>query len=422
MPTSNSNQLRLAFLLPFFPVLSNTFVIEQVKGMIERGHQVDVFARTQKSMEDLPPDLQHLDLEQRMRHLRIPKGRLARLASAARILGGLKGLGRAHLDALNAFKHGRSVFKLVRLHTAASFVRSGPYDVLHCHYGNWGILGERLVRTGATDAALVTSFRGADLSSHYPAHPERFRALFERGDLHLPVSADFRARLIKAGVSTERVEVHHDGIDTRQFAFAPRRSMDGPVRLLFVGRLTEKKGVAYGLEAVAGLVRAGRDVELKIIGDGPLVPSLKALSAQLELDEHVVFEGSRSNAEVAHAMAESHILIAPSVTAANGDQEGIPTVLKEAMATGMPVVSTRHSGIPELVDHGITGFLVAERDASELTAHLIRLIDNPGIWGTMGRAARRKVEDEFDTEKLNDMLVERYREAIAGKARRSRAR
>ena len=415
---ASERPLRLAFLLPTFPELSNTFVIEQVAGILERGHHVDVFAEHQNPIDTLPASLARFGMDQRMRHMPIANSRRARLASAMRVLAGPRGWHRAHLDAFDPRVYGKRAWNLVQLHTAASFVRAGPYDVLHCHFGQLGIIGERLIRFGAVDAALVTAFRGADISSHYPDNPRRFEALFQRGDLHLPVSAEFGRRLLAAGVPADRVVVHHDGIDLRRFPFVERRSLDGVAKLLFVGRLADKKGVEYALEALAQLIRSGRKATLAIIGDGPLGPSLRAHSDELGLGEHAHFLGPRPLDEVAEAMRTAHVLVAPSVTAPSGDQEGIPTVIKEAMATGMPVVSTLHSGIPELVEHGVTGFLAPERDAERLAEHLAVLLDHPERWLEMGRQGRAKVEAEFDTERLNDALVERYREAMAGRAAR----
>lgn len=418
--TNGSRSLRIAFLLPSFPELSNSFVIEQVVGVLERGHQVDLFARSHKSFAGLPPALEEFGLEQRMRHLRVPSGRIARIKSAARLLAQAKGLHRAHLDALNPWRHGRRALKLLQFHTAASFLRSGPYDVLHCHFGQLGIIGDRLVQSGAVDAALVTAFRGADMSSHYPRDPKRFRGLFRNGDLHLPVSAEVERRLIAAGVPRDRVVLHHDGIDLRRFPFVERTVPNGLFKLLFVGRLVEKKGVGYALEAMAKLLRSGCNAKMTIIGDGPLRLPLEALSQELGISEHVVFAGPQPLDVVSQAMQEAHAFLAPSVTAANGDQEGIPTVLKEAMAVGLPVVSTWHSGIPELVDHGVTGYLAPERDSETLTRHLATLLDQSENWAEMARAGREKVEAEFDTERLNDALIERYNEAVARRKARNR--
>jgi colanic acid/amylovoran biosynthesis glycosyltransferase len=108
-------------------------------------------------------------------------------------------------------------------------------------------------------------------------------------------------------------------------------------------------------------------------------------------------------------LAQSHILIAPSVTAADGDEEGIPNTLKEAMAMGLPVISTVHAGIPELVNDGVSGFLVPERDVEALADRLMRLVDQPETWAAMGRAGRRQIEAEFDTDRLNDDLLVLYK-------------
>ena len=415
---STARSLQLAYLLPTFPELSNTFVIEQITGMIERGHQVDIFAEKQNRFDDLPSSLARFELDRRVRHLPVPASRLSRVVSAVRLVTGHRGVHPAYRDALNPKVYGKRAWNLVQMHTAGSFLRSGPYDVLHCHFGHLGIIGERLVRFRAVDAALVTAFRGADISSHYRASPERFTALFRNGDLHIPVSIEFQRRLLDAGVPSDRVVVHHDGIDLRRFPFVERPSPDGTARLLFVGRLVDKKGVEYALEALATLVRSGRKVELRIIGDGPLGPSLRARSVELGVKEHAHFLGSRAFDEVAEAMRTAHVLVAPSVTAPSGDQEGIPTVIKEAMATGMPIVSTLHSGIPEIVEHGVTGLLAPERDAAGLAECLTMVLDHPERWSAMGRLGRAKVAQEFDTERLNDDLVERYREAMAGRSSR----
>lgn len=412
-----SRSLRIAFLLPTFPELSNTFIVTQAIGLIERGHEVDLFAVQRKRFEGAPPEVARLDQQARMRHLVVPRGRWMRFRSALALLASPGGRHPAMLDALNPIAHGRQAWNLVHLHTAASFLRARRYDVLHCQFGDLGPAAERLVRLGAVDSALVTSFRGADLTAHLERRPRHFAALFRRGDLFMPVSAEFRRRLIAAGAPAERVAVHHSGIDVARFPFLSREAPVSRPVLLFVGRLTEKKGLEYVLHALASLRASGRDAELNVIGGGPLERSLALTSRALGLDDRVAFLGPRPYQEVVQAMHRAHVLVAPSVTAASGDQEGIPNVLKEAMATGMPVVATRHSGIPELVEHGVNGFLVPERDAESLALHLGELLDHPERWPAFGRAGRERVVSMFDARSLNDALVEHYREVVAARDR-----
>ena len=116
----------------------------------------------------------------------------------------------------------------------------------------------------------------------------------------------------------------------------------------------------------------------------------------------------KTHEEVKSLLEKAHVLIAPSLTSETGDQEGIPNAMKEAMASGLPVISTFHSGIPELVDHGVSGLLVPERDAASLADALAYLISHPEVCEEMGRAGRRQVEEKFDTNFLNKKLEELY--------------
>ncbi len=120
--------------------------------------------------------------------------------------------------------------------------------------------------------------------------------------------------------------------------------------------------------------------------------------------------------EVAELLRDSHILLAPSVTAADGDQEGIPVALMEAMSLGMPVVSTYHSGIPELIQDGVSGFLVPEREVDALADRLQYLLEHPQRWPELGRAGRRAVEEHFNIDKLNDRLADIYQQLIGGES------
>jgi colanic acid/amylovoran biosynthesis glycosyltransferase len=151
-------------------------------------------------------------------------------------------------------------------------------------------------------------------------------------------------------------------------------------------------------------------VDLKIIGGGPLETELRALAAGAA---NIEFLGSRDHAEVFARMLEADVVIVPSVVAASGDEEGSPTVIMEAMATGAVVVATRHSGIPEMVEHDVTGLLVAERSSKELTVALRRLCDDASLQVRLGKAARLRAEAEYDVKKLNKRLDGIYRE-VAG--------
>lgn len=168
----------------------------------------------------------------------------------------------------------------------------------------------------------------------------------------------------------------------------------------------------YAVRAVAKLEKDVSRVEYSIVGDGPLRKSLEQLIGALGMAASIKVLGWKRQDEVAEILKTAHLMLAPSVTAADGNEEGIPNALKEGMAMGLPVVSTRHAGIPELVDDGVSGFLVPERDVGALVAALRRLIAHSEHWPAMGRAGRDRVEGRYDAAALNDHLVEIYRQAL----------
>ncbi|MEX2541110.1 MAG: glycosyltransferase [Trueperaceae bacterium] len=402
--------MRIAMFTDVFPRLSNTFILNQITGLLDRGHQVDIFARARGDFEHAHDEVARYRLADRMRHIPIPQGRRERLTTAIRHLAHRSAWNRGTLNAFNPRLHRDEALSLVQLYTALSFMPQRRYDVVHCQFGKLGPTLLPLIAARGYREPLVTSFRGADLTRLATLHPGIYRELFRRGNLFLPVSASFRERLIDLGCPAERIVVHHSGVMVERFPFAERRVAAGEqTRLLFIGRLTEKKGLVYALEAVAEVLASGRRLELTVIGDGEQRAELHRHAQRLGIEESVVMAGRQTQAQVICQLQRSHLLVAPSVTASDGDQEGIPNVLKEAMATGIPVLATRHSGIPELVDHGVNGFLVPERDAGALAERLAHLIDNSESWPALGRAGRAKVEAEFDSGALNDELVRLYR-------------
>lgn len=396
--------MRIAFVLGEFPVLSETFILSQITGLLDRGHDVEIFANRPASIDKTHPDVERYDLIDKAHYwptgASAPKG-LRDLAQSAR--RGAKMAARA-LSATDGPEE-RSA-KLVR--RAASLDGPRRFDAIISHFGHVARETQMLRDLGALQGKLVTIFHAYDVTVFLREQgTDVYEHLFETGELFLPISEHWQNRLIELGCPAERTFVHHMGIDCSKFEFRPRRLDDGPVRLMSVARFVEKKGLYYATRALAKLAETHANVEYNLVGDGPLRPKLEALVDELGVREQVRFLGWQTHDQVAELLDEMHLLVVPSVTALNGDTEGIPMVLMEAMARGLPVVSTYHSGIPELVDDGVNGALVPERDIRGLADKLAWLVDNPDQWEDLGRAGRAKVEEEFNVDKLNDMLVER---------------
>jgi colanic acid/amylovoran biosynthesis glycosyltransferase len=403
--------VRVAFLVSFFPNLSETFILDQVTGLIDRGCDVDIYADLPVNDTVAHPEVDTYLLQERIHELPIPAGYHRRLFTAsALVLANLTKYPQMQLRSLNVFKYGQRAISLRLFYETVACMSRKPYDILHCHFGPNGLRGLMLREVGALQGRLITSFHGYDVSSYVRrAGARRYHRLFQKGDLFLAVSDNIERRLIELGCAADRILVHRLGVDLHKFDTASRRHRSNDlINIVTIARLVQKKGIEYGIRAIARLVEAGLRVNYTIVGDGPLRDSLQNLIRVAGLNTVVQLAGPKRRPEIADLLAKTDILLAPSVTADNGDQEGSPVVLMEALAAGIPVVSTQHSGIPEVVEDGVTGFLVPERDVVRLADRLQYLIEHPHARYRMGQAGRAVVKREFDIEKSNDRLLEIY--------------
>ncbi len=414
--------MRIAFVVGQFPLLSETFVLSQITGMIDRGHQVTVFAHRPTPKGKIHPDVTRYELSRvtcywppsprSLRELSSLSLRLARRLASWAASKRLAGLG-ALLRSLDPRLPGTGI-ELAQMALVA--LEAGPFDVILCHFGHVALEVERLRELGAITGKLVTVFHAYDLTVLLGEQGEGvYEQLFRQGDLFLPISRHWKQRLTDLGCPQERLAVHHMGIDTGRFPFAERRLEAGEdVTLVSVARLVEKKGLEHAIRAVATLRDRKLPVSYTIAGDGPLRAQLQGLTRELGLDREVKLLGPIDQDEVGRLLSKADVLVAPSVTAKNGDQEGIPVSIMEGMALGLPVVSTWHSGISELVDDGVSGYLVPEGDSDMLADRIGRLIAEPQRRADMGHAGRRIVERDFDVDRLNDQLADRLESLLPG--------
>ena len=415
--------MRVAWLTALFPVLSEIPFLNQIVGLVERGHYVDIYADGPQAGGAFHPEVERLALQSRTSYpISWPAPRMERWRAAARLLATHRGRERrVLLRTLNPALFWRRAWTLDQLRRTARFLPVRPYDVCFCAFGMDAPHALRLRRLGVLGGKLVVAFRGADTTKYVARRGERVYArTFRDARLLLPVCEFLGRRLVQLGAPAERVVVHRTGIDLRRWPYRERQPRaPGGLSLVSVGRLVEKKGIAQVLRALRLLLDGGLRAEYRVFGDGPLRPRLQALAGELGIAEMVRFVGRQGQAAIREGLDRSDILVAASVTAADGDEEGIPNVLKEAMASGMPVVGTRHAGIPELIEDGVSGRLVAERDETALAAALARLAAEPERWPAMGRAGREKVEREYDIQRLNDRLAGML-ETLVGPETRSR--
>jgi colanic acid/amylovoran biosynthesis glycosyltransferase len=297
-------------------------------------------------------------------------------------------------------------------------VQEEKVGLLHCHDGR--AAPEFLPLALECGIPIVTTFLGYDVSASLndPWSRAALPVLFRKGDLFTVMSQDMGRQIERLGCPREKIRVIYHGIDLSRFLYAPRRApKSGPVILLTAGRLIPKKGPDDLARAFALACRWHSNVVLRVVGEGALQSEMERILTEAGVRDRAEFLGRLEPEQVAREMERAHLFCLPSRVGPNGDSEGIPNVLKEAMAVGMPVVSTYHAGIPELVEDGVSGYLVPERDVEGIADRLDRLLRNPGQWEVMGRAGRTKVETEFSWDKITRQLEEEVYTPLLGRIR-----
>lgn len=296
--------------------------------------------------------------------------------------------------------------------------RDAGARILHSHFGDAAWRDSRL----AADLGLlhVVTFYGLDvnlLPVQDPAWIGRYREVFGRAAAVLCEGPHMARSVARLGCPLERIRVHHLGVEVRGIPFVPRTLGAGEaLRVLVAASFQEKKGIPDAIRAVS---RAARKIpiELSIAGDASRVARSREEKARIEaaladagLGGRVRRLGYLPRQRLREEARSHHVFLAPSVTASDGDTEGgAPVTILEMMASGMPVVATTHCDIPELVMDDVTGFLAAEHDIETLAGHLLRLARTPERWPEMGRAARARVEAEFDVVTQGQRLGAMYR-------------
>jgi colanic acid/amylovoran biosynthesis glycosyltransferase len=429
---------RIGMFLGTFPVISETFILRQITGLMDLGCTVDICADVRGDCVDrVHPEVHRYNLLAHATWTDAPPasvpfempawplkgetwtpGESLPLSNLGRVLRALpEGLqcfgSRPSLATklLDVAEYGFRAASLSGLYRMARLLRlNQPCDIAHAHFGPVGN-SFRFVRE-LWNAPLVVSFHGYDFTTVPRRDGSKvYERLFQTADLVTANSQFTRGRLIALGCPEPKIRQLSVGLDLSQFAFHERslRSTD-TVRVLSVGRLVEIKGHEYLIRALAQLRSKNPNVRCDIVGDGPLRGKLTRLIAELDLQDAVTLHGALEGPGVQRLLSDAHLFVLPSVSI-EGDAEGQGLALQEAQACGLPVVATRHGALPEGFSAGDSGFLVPERDATALANQLQTLVAQHERWPQMGRAGRKFVEARYDIRQLNPALLEIYSEA-----------
>jgi colanic acid/amylovoran biosynthesis glycosyltransferase len=400
--------MKIAFLVRFFPKLSETFILNQITGLLDLGHEVDVFAEGPGGEAVAPPEIAHCGLANRIHYFDVPESLAARLVRVPGLLWTAARRDPALCGrVLNVRRHGAYALKL--LYAIQPFL-GRRFDVLQCHYGVMGNLGAALKRIGA-GRRLVVMFHGTDVRDGVERGGALYAPVFREADAILAISRYNADNLLRFGAPPERLVRHPVGIEVSRIPerAAGRRAPPERVVILTVARLADVKGVDVGLRAAAALARRrpGLAIEYRVVGGGPRRAALEALARDLGLAERVRFAGALEHDAVLREMAAADLYLMPSRA------EALPVALMEALCAGLPAVATRVGSTDEVLADGRAGCLVPPEDPEGMADALGRLLDEPQRWAEMGRRGRQDVLDRYDIRMLNERLAGIYRRLLA---------
>jgi colanic acid/amylovoran biosynthesis glycosyltransferase len=295
----------------------------------------------------------------------------------------------------------------------ASVLRDHDARLLHVFFGHIGVHLLPWLRMRSLPS--IVSFHGADaqVGLDQPAHLRATREMLSLATLILARSESLAARLVALGCPAEKIRIHRTGLPLEQIPTSLRvPPTDGAWHLVQASRLIAKKGLPTTLKAFARFAQDLPKARLTIAGEGPMLEQLRTQAAGLGVSERVHFAGFLSQPELLKLYGTAHIFVHPSELGPDGDQEGVPNSMLEAMATGLPIVATRHGGIPEAVDDGVAGSLVAERDDLALANAMSRLASTGGLLQEFSAKACSSSRARFDLEAQRKVLEGYYEEAI----------
>lgn len=299
------------------------------------------------------------------------------------------------------------------LESLMSILRRTGAQLLHIYFGHIAVHLLPLIR--AWSNPTVVSFHGADVlvDLHKPAYRRATIEMLDAVQRVLVRSDSLGKALVDLGCDAAKIDIVRAGIPLDQFPFRAREFPEnGEWRLLQAGRLIEKKGFPTTLRAFAKFAERYPESKLIIAGEGPKLEELKSLAIELKIDHRVSFAGFVRQNELRELYYSSHIFLHPSQTGADGNQEGVPNSMLEAMATGLPVFATQHGGIPEAIENSISGVLVRERDEEALARSLIDIAQDRQRLAQLAHAGSESVRQKFDQRTQVRALEDAYGRAI----------
>ena len=410
--------MHIMYILRSFPTVTEMSTLNEITGMVKRGVEVSIVSlKKPATLSQLHDDVEQYHLKDLVYYLNVSTGIKKwkniflrtvygqfRLWREARIP-----FGKKWTTSLYSLRKTSRRIALTHLVDLINYAAEKKPDIIYFHFATHA--GELIILRRIFQVPVVIFFHGFDFSIDLPFKELNYPEMFRQGDWFF-ANSKFSGEKVKAlGCPADKLSVPGLPVDDENYPFTVRKK-EGRLRLLTVARLVEKKGLKYSIEAVSRLISEYPDIEYNIIGEGPLQEELSELIDKLGAERNIVLLGSKKKAEVIEYMLSSHLFVLSSVTADNGDTEGLGMVLLESQLTGMPVVATLHNGFTDAVANGRSGFLVPERDISALSEKILWLLNNPDKWEEMGNAGRDHVMRNFSERVYMDKIIRKLESLI----------
>jgi len=415
----NNDHLRVGYVLKRFPRFSETFILNELLELQRQGISVEVF-----SLLHPPQEPRHAMLEQLQAPVTyLPRGSaLGKWKLSSGItepvdtgIAELLASGELpYLELLPGKDTATIAHLMLQAATLALLARARGINHFHAHFGSnsttVALLAGRLARIPFSYTAhardIYHTYTDTDTDNqvrrHKIAEAEFVATVSEYNRQHL-------SQLAFAGTG-DHVRLLYNGIDLSRFA--PDENHQTQNHFVAVGRLVEKKGFPFLIEACRILCERGLEFNCTLVGEGPDHDSLKGMIGEYRLGEVIELAGNQPQEQLLHTLRSATAVVLPCIVGKSGDRDGLPTVLLEAMAMGLATVSTNVAGIPEIIDDGETGYLVAPEDSVALADALARLLTDPQMTAEMGRAARIKAERQFDLRRNLGQLATWFGESV----------
>jgi colanic acid/amylovoran biosynthesis glycosyltransferase len=410
--------LKILFLVPTFPTLTETFIVNQIIDLINRGHSVQIFA-TDKPNQIIHSRVLEYNLLENTFYLNTPSSISQRLICFFRILKSTNFKTTLKLmSSLNIFKFGVSALKLSTFFKIAWLTKTNnDFDIVHAHFGQMSDYYFLAQKCGfLKNAQLITTFHGYDITPSEASLNKKKYALLVKQNKVITANTEYtKSLLIDIGFKSDNIRILPVGLDTSFYKLEQERIDNKTINILFIGRITKFKGVSRIPEICNILIREKeiKNIVFKIIGNinyeaEEELKKLKRKIKEYDLNQHFQLIGPRTQKEIIEEMRKSHMYIMPGIRDSNGRAENQGLVIQEAQAMQLPVIVTNAGGMKYGLIQNKTGFVVDQDNINDFADKLEFLINNPKERKQMGENARNFVEKNYDSKVLGDQLESIY--------------